>query len=344
MHYKSSFKKLTSGRNLLSSSGDTNDDALTPTLVASLESRSHDVNVTSAVEGVVAATISHLDELLLDSLVLELHGVDEVGGTELLGPLLLAVVDVDNNDLRRAVLDTALDDRKTDTAGTEDSNVGALLDTTLAGGNDSSTVTGGDTTAEQAGAVHGGLVGDLDDRDVGNNSVLREGGGTHEVEKILALALEARGSVRHNTLALSGSDLATEVGLARLAELALLALGGAELRVSFEPGKHKVHQDLLKSNNVVTSLHIGDALADGFDNTGTLVSKDNGESTLGVLAGEGVGICVADTSVVDLDSDLAGLGSGNLNVLDGQVLASLPGDGSLAGNGLSNSIGRHCSV
>jgi hypothetical protein len=235
MHYDSSIKELTSGGNLLSGSGNTNDDALTPTLVASLEGRSHDVNVTSAVEGVVAATISHLNELLLNGLVLELHGVDKVGGTELLGPLLLAVVDVDDDDLGRAVLDTTLDDRKTDTASTEDSNVGALLDTTLAGSDDSSTVTGGDTTAEQAGAVHGGLVGDLDDRDVGNDSVLREGRGTHEVEKILALALEARGSVRHDTLALSGSDLATEVGLARLAELALLTLRGAGLKVSFEP-------------------------------------------------------------------------------------------------------------
>lgn len=47
------------------------------------------------------------------------------------------------------------------------------------------------------------------------------------MEEILALALEARGSVGHDTLTLSGSDLATEVGLAGLAELALLALGGA---------------------------------------------------------------------------------------------------------------------
>jgi len=201
--------------------------------VASLESRSHDVDVTSAVKGVVTATISHLNELLLDGLVLEFHGVNEVSSTELLGPLLLAVVDIDDNDLGRAVLDTALDDRKTDTAGTEDSDVGALLNTTLASGDDSGTVTSGDTAAEQAGAVHGGLVGDLDDRDVGNDSVLGEGRSTHEVEEILALALEARGSVRHDTLALSGSDLATEVGLARLAELALLALGGARLDVSF---------------------------------------------------------------------------------------------------------------
>jgi hypothetical protein len=313
--------------------------------VASLESRSHDVNVTSAVEGVVTATISHLNELLLDGLVLEFHGVDEVGGTELLGPLLLAVVDIDDNDLGWTVLDASLDDRKTDTAGTEDSNVGTLLDTTLAGSDDSGTVTSGNTTAEQASAVHGGLVGDLDDRNVGNDSVLGEGRGTHEVEKILALALEARGSVRHDTLALSGSNLATEVGLARLAELALLTLGGAGIECQLlSLATHRVSSDLLESNNVVASLHVGDALADRLDNTGTLVSKDNGESTLGVLAGESVCVCVADTGVIDLDSDLASLGSGNLDVLNGQVLASLPGDGSLASNGLSNGIGRHCGV
>jgi hypothetical protein len=174
---------------------------------------------------------------------------------------------------------------------------------------------------------------------------LGEGRGTHEVEKILALALEARGSVRHDTLALSGSNLATEVGLARLAELALLTLGGAGIECQLlSLATHRVSSDLLESNNVVASLHVGDALADRLDNTGTLVSKDNGESTLGVLAGESVCVCVADTGVIDLDSDLASLGSGNLDVLNGQVLASLPGDGSLASNGLSNGIGRHCGV
>ena len=42
------------------------------------------------------------------------------------------------------------------------------------------------------------------------------------MQKVLSLALESRGSVWHNTLSLCGSDLATEIGLARLAELALL--------------------------------------------------------------------------------------------------------------------------
>lgn len=195
--------------------------------MASLEGAPHDVHVTSAVECVIAATISHLDQLLLDGLaVLKLCGVYKVGGTELLCPLLLAVVDIYDDDLCRTVLDATLNDGQTDTAGTEDGNVAALLDTSLAGSDDCCTVTGGDTAAEQASTVHGSLLSDLDNGDVGDDSVLREGGGAHEVKEVLALALEARGAIRHDTLALGCADLATEVGLARLAELALLAFGG----------------------------------------------------------------------------------------------------------------------
>ena len=41
---------------------------------------------------------------------------------------------------------------------------------------------------------------------------------------------------------------------------------------------------------------------------------------------------MADTSVVDLDSDLVGFGRGDLDILDAQVLAGLPGDGGLTGD------------
>lgn len=53
----------------------------------------------------------------------------------------------------------------------------------------------------------------------------------------------------------------------------------------------------------------------------------------------GLGLCrhtrVANTSVVNLDADLVGAGRSNLDILKGEFLASLPGDGGLAGNGLS---------
>lgn len=49
-------------------------------------------------------------------------------------------------------------------------------------------------------------------------------------------------------------------------------------------------ENVLESDDVVADLNGGHALADGLDNTGTLVTEDNGESTLGILAGKSVGI------------------------------------------------------
>lgn len=223
--------------NLLASSCNTNDNALAPTLVASLEGSTHNTNVTGTVKGVVAATIRHLNQVLLDSLALELGRVDKVGGTELASPCLLAIIHIDGNDHACLVLDSTLHDRQTDTAHTKDSHVGALLDL---GGLDGGTVARGDTTAQQTGAVGGDLGGHRDDGDVGDNGVLGEGRGTHEVKDVLAAGLEARGTVGHDTAALGGTDLAAEVGLARLAELALTAFGGANTMVSGDPVFAKV--------------------------------------------------------------------------------------------------------
>lgn len=192
--------------------------------MASLKSSTHDVDVASAVKGVVAATVGHLNELVDNGLVLELGRVHEVSGTELLGPLLLGGVDIDNDDLASLVGDGALDDGETDAASTEDGNVGALLDI---GSHSGGTVTGGDAAAEQTCSVHGSIVLDGNHGDVGDDGVLGEGRSTHEMEEILALAPESRGAIGHQTLALGSSNLAAQVGLAGLAELALLAFGGA---------------------------------------------------------------------------------------------------------------------
>lgn len=178
---------LTSGRNLLASSSNTDDDTLAPTLVAGFQGGAHNTDVTGAVEGVVATTIGHLNELFLDSLAVEFGGVDKVGGTELASPRLLAVVDIDSNDLARLVLDSTLDDGETNTASTEDSHVRALLDL---GSDNGRTVAGGDTTTEQAGPVSRDLGCDSDNGDISNNGVLGEGGSAHEVQQVLATGLE----------------------------------------------------------------------------------------------------------------------------------------------------------
>jgi len=48
--------------------------------------------------------------------------------------------------------------------------------------------------------------------------------------------------------------------------------------------------DVLESHDIVARLDVRHTLADRLDNTSTLVSKDNGESTLGILPGECVRI------------------------------------------------------
>jgi hypothetical protein len=204
--------------------------------VAGLEGSTHNTDVASAVEGVVATTVSHLNQVLLDGLALELGGVNEVSSTELASPLLLAIVNIDSNDLASLVLDSALQNRETDTADTKDSDVGALLDL---GGLDSGTVTGGDTAAKKTGPVGRDLRSDSNDGDIGDDCVLREGGGTHEVEEVLAAGPEAGGAIRHDTLTLSGTDLPTEVSLAGLAELAFAAFGSATGMISWSSGRRR---------------------------------------------------------------------------------------------------------
>jgi hypothetical protein len=308
-----------SGGNLLASSSNADDDRLTPALMAGLQSLSHDSHVSGTVKGEVATSVGHLHQLVNNSGALgQLGGVDKVSGTKLVSPSLLVAIDVNDNDLGGSSLLGAHHDGQTDTASAEDSNIVALLDI---GGDGGSSVAGGDTAAEQTGSVLGSRGVDGDEGDVSNHSVLGEGRAAHIRIEILALALEPGGSVWQNTLTLGGSHLLAQVGLAGLAELALLALGSVE------------------QNDGVSGLDAGDALADRLDDTGTLVAQNRGEDSLGIRATESVGVGVADTSVGDLDSNLVGLGRSNLDVFKGQGLAGLPGNGGLASDGLS--FGRH---
>jgi hypothetical protein len=188
--------------------------------MTSFQSSPHNLNIAGAVKRIVASAISHLDQLVLDCLFAELGWVHKVGSPKLLAPFLLFVIDINDNDLASAVLDRTLDDGQTNTARAEDGHIGALLDL---GCDDCSAIASGDAATEQTCAVHGSIWGDRYDGDIGNYGVLGEGGGAHEVQQILTFALEAGGAVWHHTLALGGSNLAAEIGLARFAEFAFLA-------------------------------------------------------------------------------------------------------------------------
>jgi hypothetical protein len=48
---------------------------------------------------------------------------------------------------------------------------------------------------------------------------------------------------------------------------------------------------ILESDDIVANLHVGNALTNRLNDTGALVTEDNGECALGVLSGQCVGIC-----------------------------------------------------
>src|SRR5690606_15247924 len=85
------------GADLLPRAGDADDHRLAPALVRTLQRGAHQLHVAHAFEAVVHATIGHLDDDLLDRLVVILR-VDEIGGAQLLGDGELRRGEVDGDD------------------------------------------------------------------------------------------------------------------------------------------------------------------------------------------------------------------------------------------------------
>jgi hypothetical protein len=233
------------------------------------------MDIACAVESVITPTIRHLDELFLNTLALrQLHRIDEISSSEFLTPFFFRVVDINHNDLARFIIDASLNDAETNAASTKDGNIGSLINaSSRSGRDDSSAVASCDAASQETRPIHGRLVGDGNDGYVSNNSILAEGARAHEMQQILALALESRCPVGHHALALRSAYLSAQVRLARLAELAFAAFGGIE------------------GNDIVAWLDGSDALAHRFDDAGAFVAEDDGEGTLGVFAGERVGVC-----------------------------------------------------
>ena len=147
--------------------------------MARLQRRAHHAHIAGTIKGIIAAAVGHFHQLLLDTLIPQFRRVNEIRRAELLAPRLFPIVHVHDDDFRRPVLDRALDYRQPHAAGAEDGDVGSRLH---ARGHDGGAVAGRDAAAEQAGAVHGRFVRDGDDGDVGDDRVLREGRGAHEVQ------------------------------------------------------------------------------------------------------------------------------------------------------------------
>ena len=93
---------------------------------------------------------------------------------------------------------------------------------------------------------------------------------------------------------------------------------------------------------MIARLHAGDALADLDHDAGALMTQNRGEQPLGIAAGEGEFIGVADACGLDLDHHLAGLGTVEIDLHHFQLLAGLKGHGGTGFHGRTSYLLRAC--
>lgn len=202
----------TSCLDLLARRRNADDDTLAPSLVARFQGSTHHVDVAGAVEGIVAPTVRHLDQLVGDAGPLGQPGrVDEVRGAEVLAPLLLGRVQVYDDDPTGLLREGPLDHAQAYASRAEHGNARSGLD--IRGG-PGRPVPRGDATAQKTCLFRRRILLDRHDRDVGHHGVLREGRGAHIVQEIFSSAPEASRPIRHEASALRGADLAAKIRLA----------------------------------------------------------------------------------------------------------------------------------
>ena len=125
--HTSSHQLERTGRDLLAAARDADDRSLAPTLVAALESRAHQLDIAHTLEGVVDATIGHVDQNILDRRIV-LARIDAVGGSQLPRQFELRRVDVHSDDATGLRHHRSLDHRQAHPTEAEDRQGRARLD------------------------------------------------------------------------------------------------------------------------------------------------------------------------------------------------------------------------
>eukprot|EP00963_Diacronema_lutheri_P011319 scaffold1368_cov333-Pavlova_lutheri.AAC.14 len=269
--------------------GHTDNDGFTPSLVAALQGRTHDLHVAHAFKGVVYATswsTSHVNDDVLDGFAV-VFGVDAVGGTPLGSIGELAGVEVHGDDARSLGHLQPFYDSKSHCSQAEDCGRGSLFHF---GGVQHRTDSGGHPTAQEANLGQIGFGMDLGHRLFVEDRVLREGGRSHEVVDGLAIFAEPRLVVcTHHAASGPGTYGAAEVGLPAGAVQALAAEG------------------LVARHDVVSRLHGRDVFTHGLDHTSGFVSQDARKQPFWIASGERVRVGVAQCGGMHLHANFTTL-------------------------------------
>ena len=246
------------------------------------------------------AAAGHLQDLLHR---IRLGGVDEVGGAELAGEVVLGAEHVHGDDPAGAGDGRAVDRRQADAAAADDRHGLAGPD---ARGMDGGAHAGHHRASDQGGAVQGHVLADRDAGVLVDQHVLGEGGQVQELRQGRAVLGQA-GLIAGLTLGL-GAD--AERQPAGQAAFTVAAIGGQA------------------GDDMVARLHGADFRAHSLDDAGALVAQDGGKRVrVGALHEVEVG--VAQTCGLGADEDLARTGLVDLDVFNLKRLAHFAQNGGL---------------
>jgi hypothetical protein len=127
---------------------------------------------------------------------------------------------------------------------------------------------------------------------------LGKGGGSHVVKDILSTSTEASGAVWHESLSLSGADLAAQVGLSTL--LVSTSQKCNDLaKLAFSTFRS------VKGNDMVADFDVGNTIANRLDDSTTLMSTNNRKSTLRILPRERICISMTHLAINVVENGIA---------------------------------------
>src|SRR5262252_9046203 len=293
-------------RDFLARPGDADDDADTPAAVTTFERLAHDVDIADALEAAIGAALGEIDEIG-DEIAFNFFRVDEMGHPEFLGHRAPAGVDVDADDHLGADHPAPLDHIETDPTETEDDDIGAGFDL---GGVDDCADPSRHAATYVADLVEWCVLADLRDSNFREHGEVRECRGTHVMVDLVPAERKATRAVRHDPLPLRRTDRHAEIGFAGQAVFALPAFGGVE------------------RNDVVALGDACHAASDIDDDAGAFMAEDRRKQALRIRPGEREFVGVADPGRLDLDKNLAVLGTVELNLLEAQRLSGFESDSS----------------
>jgi len=132
------------------------------------------------------------------------------------------------------------------------------------------------------------------------------------MENLFIPNLEASGTIRHHTLALSGSNGSAEIGFPRFAEFAFAALCSID------------------RHDMVSNCYVCHSLSNRFDDSSSFVPKDHRENAFRIFSAPGIFVGMADPGIKDLDSNFVGLWRGHFDILELERFTCAPAHRSLA--------------